>query len=76
MSGPVERVFGRADASDEDLRSAIASLEASGARARVEARIDELARESRVALEGVSLTSEGRILLASAAEALTQRPCG
>jgi geranylgeranyl diphosphate synthase, type I len=76
MSGPVERVFGREDASDEDVRSAIASLETSGVRAQVEARIEELARASRVALEGVRLTGEGRILLASAAEALTQRLCG
>jgi geranylgeranyl diphosphate synthase type I len=73
-SGPLERVFGRADASDDEVRSAIASLEACGARARVEARIRELALESRVALDAADLTSEGRALLASAAEALTQRP--
>lgn len=73
-SGPVGRVFGRVDASDADVRSAIESLEASGARARVEARIRELALLSRAALEQATLTTEGRALLASAAEALTQRP--
>jgi geranylgeranyl diphosphate synthase type I len=73
-SGPVARVFGRVDASDDDVRAAIASLEASGARARVEARIRELALVSRAALEQATLTTEGRALLVSAAEALTQRP--
>jgi geranylgeranyl diphosphate synthase type I len=73
-SGPVGRVFGHADASDDDIRAAIASLEASGVRARVEARIRELALASCAAIEGAKVTAEGRALLVSAAEALTQRP--
>ncbi len=73
-SDPVARVFGRSDASEEDVQSAIASLEASGARACVEARIRELAQASRAALERSGMTSDGRRLLAAAAEALTQRP--
>jgi geranylgeranyl diphosphate synthase type I len=71
-TGAVARVFGRADASDDEVQLAIASLEETGARARVEARVRELARASLDALERADLTSEGRALLSSAAAALTQ----
>jgi geranylgeranyl diphosphate synthase, type I len=73
-SAPVLRVFGRSDASDDDVTCAIANLEASGARGRVEARIAELVRVSLAALEDANITDEGRVLLSSAAIALTERP--
>jgi len=69
----VERVFGRSDASDHDVSCAIASLEASGAPERVEARIRELVSASLAALEGAQLTVQGRGLLTFAAAALTER---
>jgi geranylgeranyl diphosphate synthase type I len=72
-SEPVERVFGRSDASDDDVSRAVAHLEETGARARVEARIGDLVRASLAALEGATLTVEGRDLLARAAAALTER---
>jgi geranylgeranyl diphosphate synthase type I len=72
-SGPVDRVFGRFDASEDDLSCAIADLEASGVRERVEARIGELVRASLSALGDAKLTVEGHALLGFAAAALTER---
>jgi geranylgeranyl diphosphate synthase type I len=72
-SAVVGRVFGCAEASEDDVKCAIADLEASGARARVEDRIGELVKSSCVALAEATLTPRGRTLLASAAEALTDR---
>ena len=71
--GSVARVLGRPDASDEEVGAAIASLEACGARARVEARITALLRTARKALEHADLTDGGRELLACAAVAMTDR---
>ena len=67
------RVLGRPDATDEDHAAAIAALEASGARARVEERITALTRESRGALERAELGPAGRALLERAVVALTER---
>ncbi len=67
------RVLGRADARDEDVRRAAASLEASGARARVESRIATLERAARAALDRSDFTEEGRDILLGTSIALTDR---
>jgi geranylgeranyl diphosphate synthase type I len=67
------RVLGCRDASDEDLREAMTRIEACGARDRVEARIHELARESRAALGRAALSPAGHALLEPTIESLTER---
>ena len=67
------RVLGRAGASDADVREAVATIEACGALARIEARIGELTRQSRDALERASLAPGGRALLEPTIDALTER---
>ncbi len=69
----LERVLGRRDANDQEHAAAIAAVESSGARARVEGRIAVLTREARAALEGAELRSGARALLESAIVALTER---
>jgi len=67
------RVLGRRSASDDEVREAIARIERCGARDRIEARIGELTRQSRAALERASLAPAGRALLEPTIEALTER---
>ena len=67
------RVLGRRDARDDEVRTAVACIEACGALARIEARIDLLAERARAALDGAPLTSRGRGLLARAVDVLTER---
>jgi geranylgeranyl diphosphate synthase type I len=67
------RVLGRRDASDGDVRAAIASIEDCGARGRIEARIADLADRARGALDHAPLTTRGRALLQRAVGALTER---
>lgn len=69
----IERVVGNPRASELDLRRALALIDASGARARVEERIVELASEARRAL-GKGLTRDGIELLSAATAVLTERP--
>jgi geranylgeranyl diphosphate synthase type I len=69
----LRRVLGRPEASEAEHRAAVAAVEASGARARVEERIDTLTREARAALERADLTSEGLMLMEKAVVALTER---
>jgi len=69
----LDRVIGHADATDDDVRAAVAILEASGARARVERRIDVLVQDSRGALNEAILNPRGRALLSRAVDVLTQR---
>jgi geranylgeranyl diphosphate synthase type I len=69
----IAAVFGRADASDADVRAAVGRLEARGVARRVEARIDALVHEACVALEGAALTTTGRALFSAAVVALTHR---
>jgi geranylgeranyl diphosphate synthase type I len=68
----VSAVVGNQKASEKELRRALDAIEASGARARVEERIDELKREARAAL-GRGLTADGVVLLSGAVDALTAR---
>jgi geranylgeranyl diphosphate synthase type I len=73
-SGPVDRVFGRGDqASEAEVRSAVACLEQTGARERIEARIGELVEQARAALGPARLTIDGRVWLEAALGALTER---
>jgi geranylgeranyl diphosphate synthase type I len=67
------RVLGHADADDDAIRAAIEGMQACGALARVEQRIEALASEARAALDRVSLTPTGRSLLGRAVVALTER---
>jgi geranylgeranyl diphosphate synthase, type I len=69
----LERVLGRGDATENDVTAAVAALSASGARARVEARIAELTDQARKALEAAELGPRGRALLENAMVALTER---
>jgi geranylgeranyl diphosphate synthase type I len=66
-------VIGRPDASDEAVAAAVRGLEASGVRARVEARVAALVEQSRGALEHATISPGGRALLGQAAVALTER---
>jgi geranylgeranyl diphosphate synthase type I len=66
-------VVGNARASDDQVRLAVEIIARSGARAAVEARIDELVKSALVALSAGRLTPEGTALLEGAARALTQR---
>lgn len=66
-------VLGRAEASEEEVAAAVASLRASGAHARVEKRIAVLVGQAMEALDRARLTLEGRALLARAVVALTER---
>jgi geranylgeranyl diphosphate synthase, type I len=69
----LDRVLGRRDARDEDVREAVAQMERCGALGRIEARIAELTRESRAALGRAALAPGGRALLEPTIEALTER---
>jgi geranylgeranyl diphosphate synthase, type I len=69
----LDRVLGRADASEEDLAAAVDHLAASESRQRVEERIAVLVGRSLEALDRTRVSSAGRTLLAQAAAALTER---
>ncbi len=66
-------VVGRRDASDAAVAEAVAGVERSGARARVEARIAELLASALGALGSARFAPRGAALLAAAASALTER---
>jgi geranylgeranyl diphosphate synthase type I len=66
-------VFGRAEATDEEIRAAVARLKARGVPARVEARIDARVNEACAALERAALTAAGQALFSGAVVALTDR---
>jgi len=69
----LDRVLGRPEASEGELRAAIEQMAACGVRARIEERIAVRVGAARLALAGVALTHHGRALLASAIGALTER---
>jgi geranylgeranyl diphosphate synthase type I len=70
----IARVAGQgAGATAADVADAVAAIEASGARGRVEARIAELVRAARAALERAPLTPAGKAPLLDAVTALTAR---
>ncbi len=69
----IDRVLGRPDATDEEIRAAVHRMAACGARQRVEERITALVGESRAALERVALSAYGGRLLSLAIGVLTER---
>jgi geranylgeranyl diphosphate synthase type I len=69
----VARTFGNAEASPADVDALVALLVSSGARARVERRIDALLAQALRALEGADISSSGRAVLESAAYTLVHR---
>jgi geranylgeranyl diphosphate synthase type I len=70
---PLERVLGKADASDAEILAATTLLERSGARRRVESRLDGLSREASEALNDESLLPSGRALLTGLLDVLLKR---
>jgi geranylgeranyl diphosphate synthase type I len=72
-AGDIARVLGRRDASDADIRAAVAALAARGVPRRIEGRIDARVQEACAALERAAITTTGRALLAGAVVALTDR---
>jgi geranylgeranyl diphosphate synthase type I len=72
-SRQLARVLERSDASDADVRQAVAAIDVSGARARIEQRILTLAATARAALDRAELTAAGRELLLCASIVMTER---
>jgi geranylgeranyl diphosphate synthase type I len=66
-------VLGRVEATDDEIAAAVAGIQESGARARVEERIATLVCESRTALDRTHLTPSGLVLLGQAVVVLTER---
>ncbi len=73
--GPIARVFGKADASQEDVQTAMALLERCGARSAVEARVERQRAEAELALQDqdAGLTEEGARRLAQLARKFAHR---
>lgn len=69
----LRRVLGQRRATDRQIEWAIAHLDACGARAEVEARMETLAAEARQAVEASPCTPVGRQLLLGALTALISR---
>ena len=68
----LKRAVGNAEASDAQVRAALAVLEACGARAAIEARVAQLSQKALRELDG-RITRQGARLLAGATLALTAR---
>jgi len=66
-------VFGRADASETEIRAAMAMLESSGVRSRVEIRLEGLLKSALDALEAAPIAPVGRTLLAGLARKIARR---
>lgn len=69
----LERVLGNERATVAEIRQAVDVLERSGARAAIEARIDELVQSALLALRAGRLSDEAIALLEGAARVLTMR---
>jgi geranylgeranyl diphosphate synthase type I len=68
------RVLGRTDAPDADVEAVVRMMESCGARARVEARVQELVHEARRALDALALPEgNARSALGGAVTALAER---
>ena len=67
------RVLGVADAPDEEVQALVARIVASGAKAKVEARIDALVGEARAAIADAPFTGDAQLVLLGAANALGDR---
>ena len=71
--GLLGKVFGRPDASHEDVQAIIEQMVSSGAKRRVEARIESLLQEAMTALDAAPLAPASRQLLRGAALLLGHR---
>jgi geranylgeranyl diphosphate synthase type I len=69
----LDRVFGRADASEADVRSAMTFLVESGAKARVESRLDGLLASALAVLDAAPIDPVGRALLGELAHKIARR---
>jgi geranylgeranyl diphosphate synthase type I len=69
----LDRVFGRADATEGDIRDAMRMLEATGVRGRVETRLEALLASALGALEAAPIAPIGRTLLAGLARKIARR---
>jgi geranylgeranyl diphosphate synthase, type I len=69
----LKRVLGVGDASDADVAALVARMEASGARARVEARLRQLLSSAERELASAPLGSTGKAWLHGAVQALGER---
>jgi geranylgeranyl diphosphate synthase type I len=67
------RVWGVADARDEDLRAVLDAMVQTGVRARIEERIAMLAASADAALDSATLEPSGRDILRGAIGALSER---
>ena len=56
---PLTKILGRADATDADVRAAIAMLETAGVRARVEAKLASLVEAAKAPLTAAPFSPEG-----------------
>ncbi len=65
---PLTKILGRLEATDADVRAAITMLEATGVRARVEARLAGLVETAKAPLEGAPFSSEGSRAIAELAD--------
>ena len=70
---PQKRAFGVGDASDADVAAVVARMEASGARAKVEARLHELLASAERELVSAPLGGVGKGWLQGAVKALGER---
>jgi geranylgeranyl diphosphate synthase type I len=69
----VGRTFGNPSAATSDMDGLVELLASSGAKARVERRIDALLAQAKAALDVAPLPTAGRALLESAGHALVHR---
>jgi geranylgeranyl diphosphate synthase type I len=69
----VERVLGRADATEAEVEAAVSAISACGARGLVEDRITALSQQALAALGRIEVSAPGRGLLEGAVFSLTAR---
>jgi len=67
------KAFGKPDAKTEDVEALVDHIVTSGAKRRVDERIESLLAQAMAALEAAPLTTEARALLAGAAHTLGRR---
>jgi geranylgeranyl diphosphate synthase type I len=67
------RVLGVVDAPEEEVQALVARIEASGARAKVESRIEACLAEARALLDGAPFDQAARLIFGGAIRAIGQR---
>lgn len=71
--GALSKVFGVADATEEDIASAAELIVTSGAKANVEARLTALIADAKAAIDGDALDAAGAVYLRHVADKLAIR---